>query len=176
MHSFLKIAALIGAMGLAACNTNPDRLGGVGDGAPLGGPIGGAQNPNGLGGPSDPSSPEYFNQTVGDRVLFLVDQSTITPQGQQTLDAQAQWLMTNSDYLAVIEGHADEQGTREYNVALGARRANAVREYLVSRGIPGTRLRTVSYGKERPVAVCASESCYSQNRRAVTIISAGSLS
>jgi peptidoglycan-associated lipoprotein len=108
-------------------------------------------------------------------VLFAVDQSTLTPQAIQTLNGQAQWLLTNSDYLAVIEGHADEQGTREYNVALGARRANAVREYLVSQGVPGNRLRTVSYGKERPIAVCSDESCYSQNRRAVTVISIGTL-
>jgi peptidoglycan-associated lipoprotein len=91
------------------------------------------------------------------------------------LQGQAQWLLTNNDYLAVIEGHADEQGTREYNVALGARRANAVREYLISQGIPASRLRTVSYGKERPIAVCSDESCYGQNRRAVTVISIGTL-
>ena len=91
-------------------------------------------------------------------------------------DGQAQWLLTNSDYVAVIEGHADEQGTREYNLALGARRANAVREYLISKGIPASRIRTVSYGKERPIATCADEACYSQNRRAVTVISIGSLS
>jgi peptidoglycan-associated lipoprotein len=93
-----------------------------------------------------------------------------------TLDGQAQWLMTNSDYLAVIEGHADEQGTREYNVALGARRANAAREYLISRGVPSSRLRTISYGKERPIATCSDASCYAQNRRAVTVIAAGALS
>ncbi len=93
----------------------------------------------------------------------------------QVLDGQAQWLMTNSDYLAIIEGHADEQGTREYNLALGARRANAVREYLISRGVPASRLQTISYGKERPIAVCSDEACYSQNRRAVTVISVASL-
>ena len=93
----------------------------------------------------------------------------------QTLDGQAQWLLANASYLAVIEGHADEQGTREYNVALGARRANAVREYLILRGVPESRLRTISYGKERPIAVCSEESCYGQNRRAVTVISAGSV-
>ena len=103
----------------------------------------------------------------------MVDQSTLTPEGIATLSGQARWLTTNSDYLAIIEGHADEQGTREYNVALGARRANAVREYLISQGISGTRLRTVSYGKERPVQTCSDESCYSQNRRAVTVISIG---
>ena len=89
------------------------------------------------GSANDPTSPAYFQQTVGDRVLFAVDQSTLSPQAQATLDGQAQWLMTNSDYTAVIEGHADEQGTREYNLALGARRANAVKEYLIARGVSG---------------------------------------
>ena len=106
-------------------------------------------------------------------MLFVVDQSTLTPEGIATLNGQARWLTTNNDYLAIIEGHADEQGTREYNVALGARRANAVREYLISQGISNARLRTVSYGKERPIAVCSEESCYAQNRRAVTVISIG---
>ena len=76
----------------------------------------------------------------------------------------------------MIEGHADEKGTREYNLALGARRANAVREYLISKGVASSRIRTVSYGKERPLAVCSEESCYAQNRRAVTIISIGQVS
>ncbi len=169
------ITLFVGALALSAC-TRPDRFG-AGDGldSPTG-PLGAGVGTAPLGGANDPSSPEYFRQTVGERVLFLVDQSTLTDAGRATLDGQAQWLLTNAGYLAVIEGHADEQGTREYNVALGARRANAVREYLISRGVPAGRLRTVSYGKERPVATCASEECYSQNRRAVTIISAGALS
>ena len=108
-------------------------------------------------------------------MLFAVDQSSLSAEAQATLDAQAQWLMTNSDYLAVIEGHADEQGTRDYNLALGARRANAVREYLISQGVPSNRLQTVSYGKERPLAICSDETCYSQNRRAVTVVSVGQL-
>jgi peptidoglycan-associated lipoprotein len=94
-------------------------------------------------------------------------------QGQATLNGQATWLNENTDFTAVIEGHADEQGTREYNVALGARRANAVREYLISRGVAGNRLQTVSYGKERPIEVCSNESCYAQNRRAVTVLASG---
>ena len=125
------------------------------------------------GGASDPASPAYFNSVVGDRVLFPVDQSTLTPAGMATLDSQAAWLMANPEYTAQIEGHADEQGTREYNMALGARRASAVRDYLVSAGVPGTRLRTISYGKERPIEICSQESCYQQNRRAVTVITAG---
>ena len=175
MTRTIAAAVLMAAMGLSAC-TNPDRFGAGSDDLTGGLPPASAVDPSTLGGANDPTSPAYFSQTVGDRVLFAVDQSTLTPEGRATLDGQARWLLTNTDYLAVIEGHADEQGTREYNVALGARRANAVREYLISQGVPATRLRTVSYGKERPVATCSDESCYSQNRRAVTIISIGSLS
>ena len=164
---------LIATLATMAC-TRPDRFGG--DGANGGANGAGVTDNSALTGAADPTSPQYFSQTIGDRVLFAVDQSTLTAAGQATLDGQANWLMTNTDYLAIIEGHADEQGTREYNVALGARRANAVREYLISRGVEGSRLRTISYGKECPVEVCSDESCYSQNRRAVTIISAAGLS
>jgi peptidoglycan-associated lipoprotein len=169
------LALMIALGGLSAC-TRPDRFGGA-DGAGSG-PATGTAGLTGSalpGSVSDPTSPAYFSQVVGDRVLFQVDQSTLTPQAMQTLNGQAQWLLSNASYLAVIEGHADEQGTREYNVALGARRANAVREYLISRGVPADRLRTISYGKERPIATCSDESCYTQNRRAVTVISAGSV-
>lgn len=119
----------------------------------------------------DPTSPVYFNQTVGDRVLFAVDQSSLTPAGQATLDGQARWLSNNTEYNTLIEGHADEQGTRQYNLALGARRANAVQEYLISRGVAPNRIKTVSYGKERPIELCSEESCYAKNRRAVTVVS-----
>ena len=106
-------------------------------------------------------------------MLFLVDQSTLTDIARTTLEGQVQWLLTNTDYSVVVEGHADEQGTREYNLALGARRANAVQEFLVSRGVSPARVRTVSFGKERPIALCSEESCYAQNRRAVTVLDAG---
>jgi len=106
-------------------------------------------------------------------VLFAVDQSTLDTQSRLVLDGQANWLAANLDYTAVIEGHADEQGTREYNLALGARRANAVQEYLVARGIDPNRLRVVSYGKERPLELCSDEACYAKNRRAVTVLAAG---
>ena len=129
-------------------------------------------NPDG-GLVSDQTSSAYFEQAIGDRVLFLVDQSTLTDVAKATLVAQADWLAQNSDYQVIIEGHADEQGTREYNLALGARRADAAREYLISRGVAGNRLRVVSYGKERPLEVCSEETCYSQNRRAVTVLSGG---
>jgi peptidoglycan-associated lipoprotein len=112
---------------------------------------------------------------VGDRVFFETDSSELTPQSRATLDKQAQLLTNYSQYSQfTIEGHADERGTREYNIALGARRAQAVRDYLISRGIQGHRMRTISYGKERPVAVCNDISCWSQNRRAVTVLGVSS--
>ncbi|MEL6640557.1 MAG: peptidoglycan-associated lipoprotein Pal [Pseudomonadota bacterium] len=170
-----KKVAVVGLMLAAAACTNPDRFGagGANGGAGAGD---GSQNAGVVAPAQDPSSPVYFSQTIGDRVLFAVDQSTLTPAGQQTLIGQARWLNQNADFQAIIEGHADEQGTREYNIALGNRRANAVREFLVSQGVASTRLRVISYGKERPIEVCASEECYSQNRRAVTVIAAGGLS
>ncbi len=167
--TFLKTMILICAgLSLAAC-TNPDRFGD--DAAGLYG-ANGANGAGMAGSASDPTSPAYFQQTVGDRILFVIDTYNLTPDAQRTLDGQAQWLLTNRDYNAVVEGHADEQGTREYNLALGARRANSVQEYLLTQGVPASRLRTVSYGKERPIEICSSEACYAQNRRAVTVISA----
>lgn len=158
-----KSIILVAGLALAACTT-PDRFkDGAGAGAGAGAAAGTAQ---------DPASPLYFQQTIGDRVLFAVDQSTLTPLARGTLDGQAQWLMSNPEYNAVIEGHADEQGTREYNLALGARRANAVQEYLLSRGVAGSRMKVVTYGKERPIEICSEEACYAKNRRAVTVISA----
>ncbi|ALV27284.1 peptidoglycan-associated lipoprotein Pal [Pannonibacter phragmitetus] len=152
-----RMAAVIGfALTLAACsNTNTDGLDGSAN-ATLG-------------------SSQDFVVNVGDRVFFSNDQSTLSGQAQATLDKQAQWLNSYSRYSITMEGHADERGTRQYNIALGARRANAARDYLVSRGVSASRIRTISYGKERPVAVCDDESCWSQNRRAVTVLnSAGS--
>jgi peptidoglycan-associated lipoprotein len=135
---------------------------------------GGAIDGSNLGDPSNPASPAYFNQTVGDRVWFVVDQSTLTDQARATLDGQARWLSANPQYAIIVEGHADEQGTREYNLALGARRASAVQQYLISQGVGPNRIQTVTYGKERPIAVCSDETCYAQNRRAVTVLQAGS--
>jgi peptidoglycan-associated lipoprotein len=128
----------------------------------------------GLGGTAAPGSQQDFVVNVGDRVFFESDQTDLTPQARATLDKQAQWLSQYSNYQFTIEGHADERGTREYNIALGARRAQTVREYLVARGVTANRMRTISYGKERPVAVCNDISCWSQNRRAVTVLNAGS--
>ena len=121
-----------------------------------------------------PGSQQDFIVNVGDRVFFETDSSELTPQARSTLDKQAQWLNQYNRYAFTIEGHADERGTREYNIALGARRAQTVREYLVSRGVMAQRMHTISYGKERPVAVCNDISCWSQNRRAVTVLNASS--
>lgn len=167
--NILRTVSLVAAMtALGAC-TGADRFGAGSDGAGAGMGAGGSI----AGSVSDPTSPAYFNQTIGDRVLFAVDQHTLSPEAQATLEAQASWLLTNTEYSALIEGHADEQGTREYNIGLGARRAEAVQTYLISRGVAPNRLRTISYGKERPIEICSNESCYSRNRRAVTVITAG---
>ncbi len=123
-----------------------------------------------MAGAATPGSQQDFVVNVGDRVFFETDSSELTPQARETLDKQAQWLNNYNRYAFTIEGHADERGTREYNIALGARRAQTVREYLASRGIPSQRMRTISYGKERPVAVCNDISCWSQNRRSVTVL------
>ena len=123
-------------------------------------------------GVASPGSAQDFQVNVGDRVFFTVDSSTLTQQARATLDRQAQWLDQYGQYAFTVEGHADERGTREYNLALGARRANSVRDYLISRGVAGNRMRTISYGKERPVAVCNDISCWSQNRRSVTALNA----
>jgi peptidoglycan-associated lipoprotein len=121
-----------------------------------------------------PGSQQDFVVNVGDRVFFESDQTDLSPQAIATLEKQAQWLQSYNRYSFTIEGHADERGTREYNIALGARRAQAVRSFLASRGIDPSRMRTISYGKERPVAVCNDISCWSQNRRAVTVLNASS--
>ncbi|MGR3801915.1 peptidoglycan-associated lipoprotein Pal [Marinibacterium profundimaris] len=169
MKSACRLAVFLVAGLLAACSNKDDALNDITTPAPGSvGAIGGAG-----GSAADPRSPVYFQQAVGDRVFFLVDESTLNDAARQTLNGQATWLIQNPDYTATIEGHADEQGTREYNVALGERRANAAREYLISRGVAANRLRTVSYGKERPVEICSVEACYAKNRRAVTVLAAG---
>ena len=125
-------------------------------------------------GSAAPGSQQDFVVNVGDRVFFVSDSTELTPESIATLEKQAQWLQAYGQYTFTIEGHADERGTREYNIALGARRAQAVREYLASRGVQPQRMRTISYGKERPVAVCNDISCWSQNRRAVTVLNTSS--
>ena len=149
-------AAFVVGLALAACASNPNQ-----------GAVGAA-------GAATPGSQQDFVVNVGDRVFFETDSPELTQQARGTLDKQAQWLQMYNRYAFTIEGHADERGTREYNIALGARRAQTVREYLASRGIAPQRMNTISYGKERPVAVCDDISCWSQNRRAVTVLNASS--
>jgi peptidoglycan-associated lipoprotein len=160
---FARTASLVAlvavAFGLGACANKPEP---------------GALAGTGAAGAAVPGSAQDFVVNVGDRVFFETDSAELTPQARDTLDKQAQWLSTYAQYTFTIEGHADERGTREYNLALGARRAQAVRDYLAARGVSATRMRTISYGKERPVAVCNDISCWSQNRRAVTVLAAGS--
>ena len=117
-----------------------------------------------------PGSAQDFAQNVGDRVFFAEDSSDINPKAQETLDRQVAWLQRYDRGRFTLEGHADERGTREYNFALGARRAEAAKDYMVARGIPASRIRTISFGKERPVASCNDISCWSQNRRATTVL------
>src|SRR3712207_3278365 len=155
----LKLAvAAAAALTIAACSkadqTAGTELGGVG----------------GRGGA--PGSTQDFVVNVGDRVFFESDSTDLTQTSIATLDKQAAWLSRYPRYTFLIEGHADERGTREYNFSLGSRRAQVVREYLASRGVASSRMRSVSYGKERPVAVCNDISCWSQNRRAVTVLDA----
>lgn len=176
----LKVLMIVSALALAGCR-NPgggDGFGADGYGA------NGANGANGigtdgitsgaLGDPSNPASIAYFNQTIGDRILFTVDQSTLNDEAKLILNGQAQWLAANPDYAIIVEGHADEQGTRDYNFSLGGRRADSVKNYLISKGVSGARIQTVTYGKERPISLCSDESCYAQNRRAVTVLSMGS--
>src|ERR1700749_3185635 len=148
-RSSIELAAAL-ALGLAlsACAHNNTKNLAAGHGAAI------------------PGSVQEFNQTVGDRVFFTTDQTDLSSAAQATLDKQAAWLNQYNKYSFTVEGHADERGTREYNFALGSRRAQAVHDYLVAKGISASRMRTISYGKERPVAVCDDISCWSQNRRA----------
>ncbi len=153
-----KFAAIIlAALAIAGCAKNPANMAGAA-GAPWG------------NNASAPGSPQDFVVNVGDRVFFDTNSSELSAQARETLVKQAEWLNHYSQYDFTVEGHTDERGTREYNLGLGARRAAVVRDYLISQGVSAQRIRTISYGKERPVAVCDNESCWSQNRRAVTVL------
>ncbi|ULR44768.1 peptidoglycan-associated lipoprotein Pal [Rhizobium sp. K102] len=161
MQNFARnpvMIALLAGLALAGCAKKPPNSAGeLGLGA-------------GAGGAATPGSAQDFTVNVGDRIFFDTDSSSIRADASQTLDRQAQWLGRYPNYQITVEGHADERGTREYNLALGARRAAAAKDYLASRGVPAQRMKTISYGKERPVAVCDDISCWSQNRRAVTVL------
>jgi peptidoglycan-associated lipoprotein len=124
-------------------------------------------------GQARPGSEQDFATNVGDRIYFIVDTSDLTPEGQEILTKQAQWLQQYSNVVVQVEGHSDERGTREYNIALSARRATATREFLIAQGINPKRISSIAYGKERPAALCDAEQCWTQNRRAVTVITGG---
>jgi len=166
MKTIVKFAVIGALLATAACSRPAQQ------GALINDPYAN-MGAGGVGVGTLPGTAEHFKATAGDTVLFPVDQSTLTPEARTILANQAGWLNQNQGFSALIEGHADEQGTREYNLALGARRANSVQEYLVSQGIASGRLRTVSYGKERPLEICSTEECYNKNRRAVTVVSPG---
>ena len=118
---------------------------------------------------------EYLASGVPDRVFFATNESILTTRSRETLRKQATWLRENSGITVVLEGHADERGTREYNLALGERRANSVKDYLAALGVNPARMKTISYGKERPVASGSNEAAWGQNRRGVTkVTGAGS--
>ena len=144
------------AVGISACSKKPQQMA-IGEQA---------------GGPVAPGTSRDFSVNAGDKVYFTVDSSQLSAQAQAILRSQAQWFAKYPQYGVTLEGHADERGTREYNIALGARRATAVRTYLSGLGVNPARLQTISFGKERPVAVCNDISCWSQNRRSVTLLNA----
>ena len=159
MAGLKAVAVLSCFLALAACSkkNTADLDAGTGPGA----------------GDVRPGSEQDFTVNVGDRVYFSEDKSTLSPEAQETLRRQAQWLGQYSNVTVQVEGHADERGTREYNIALSARRATAAREFLIAQGVSGSRISSIAYGKERPVALCDAEQCWSQNRRAVTVITGG---
>ena len=150
---------------LAACSSAPGPT-------PPGGPGGpGVGGPGGIGSRNIlPGSQQDLEASAGDRVFFAFDRSDITPEAQEILARQADWLRRYPNVTVTIEGHCDERGTREYNLALGERRAQAVKNVLVASGIPASRISTISYGKERPAVVGSSEEAYAHNRRAVTTV------
>ena len=154
----VKILGLLAAVLLvAACETTPPPSSQT------------ATNPGAV--VATPGSQADFSQNVGDRVFFDYDSFQLTPEARQTLTRQSAWLKQYGNWRITVEGHADERGTREYNLALGERRASSVRAFLISQGIPANRVGTISYGKERPAVAGSTEQAYSQNRRGVTVLS-----
>ncbi|WP_431268471.1 peptidoglycan-associated lipoprotein Pal [Dankookia sp. P2] len=170
---FAPAAALVLGLLAAACSDSTDTAS-TGNaaadpngaaGSALGGTAGGLR-----AGAGQPGSQEDLAATAGDRVYFVTDSASVGADQRPVLQRQAQWLGQYRQVQAVIEGHADERGTREYNLALGQRRANAARDLLVSNGVAGSRLRTISYGKDRPAELGSNEEAWARNRRAVTTV------
>lgn len=153
------LAALMAAGLLAACSNTDENAAATG--------AGGA---SAAGGAIRPGSQEDLVANVGDRVFFDTDRSSVRADQRSVLERQARWMQTNAAVQVSVEGHADERGTREYNLALGQRRANAARDVLVASGVSGARISTISYGKDRPDALGSSEDAWARNRRAVTTV------
>jgi peptidoglycan-associated lipoprotein len=166
----LKLVALSAALILAGCQSKPKEA--VSNAPPSSSEV----QSNAPTSTIVPGSAEDLRVNVGDTVHFDYDKYDILETDRAVLQRQAQWLGRYPSVRVTVEGHCDERGTREYNLALGARRANAVKEYLVSLGVSGGRLETISYGKERPMCTESSESCWAQNRRGVTTITSGASS
>jgi peptidoglycan-associated lipoprotein len=152
MRMIKAFAAIAALMFVAACSNNNEQAA-----APAGATV-------------SPGSVADFRQNVGDRVYFDTDSSSVREDGRQTLNKQAAWLKQYTNYPITIEGNCDERGTREYNLALGERRATSVRQYLIAQGIPADRIKTISYGKERPEVVGSDEGSWARNRRGVTAL------
>ncbi|CAO3374066.1 peptidoglycan-associated lipoprotein Pal [Azospirillum argentinense] len=155
----IKYLSLIAAVALvAACETAPKDAGNSN--------AGGAATQSSV----RPGSQEDLVVNVGDRVFFGLDRYDLAPEARATLDRQASWLKQYPNVTVTVEGHADERGTREYNLALGERRANSVKNYLVAGGINASRVKVISYGKEKPAVLGSNEASWAQNRRGVTVV------
>jgi peptidoglycan-associated lipoprotein len=167
MAGFKAVALMSCFLALAACSkkTQPDL--GAGAGLNSGDDLSGGE------GAARPGSKADFDTNVGNTIYFVVDQSTLTSEGRETLASQAQWLERYKNVTVQVEGHADERGTREYNISLSARRATAARNFLISQGVDADRISSIAYGKERPAELCDAEECWSRNRRSVTQITGG---
>ena len=155
---------------LAACESAPDNKGAAAGGGAASSQAAPPSSSSAASPMVAPGSVEDFLKNVGDRVFFDFDKSNLTDEGKATLDKQAAWLKKYPQWAITVEGHCDERGTREYNLALGERRANSVKKYLASAGISDSRLKTISYGKERPAVQGSNESAWAQNRRGVTVL------
>jgi len=166
--STLRFAALSAALLVAACTHKQEAVNTAPPPAPPPPPQQQAVTSSII-----PGSAQDFKVNVGDTVHFALNQYNIEDSDKATLNKQAAWLARYPSVRLTIEGHCDERGTREYNLALGARRANAVKEFLVAQGVPAGRLETVSYGKERPICTESNEDCWAQNRRGVSVITGG---
>ena len=166
----LKFACVSAALILGACTHKQEAVNTAPPPAP---PPQTAPAPAPVTSQIVPGSAEDFRVNVGDTVHFGYDQYNVEDNDKAVLGRQAQWLARYPGVRVSVEGHCDERGTREYNLALGARRANAVKEYLVSQGVSAARVETVSYGKERPICTESNEACWTQNRRGVTLVTGG---